>query len=155
MRVFLWWFAVFAAYVITAGAQNGGEIVAGAIIAVPCIALVLTALKHATPGVRVRLAWLRHLAAVPARMLSDAMVVSRRILWALASGEKLGGYFIRIPYDPGDRSSDFNTGREALAIYGISASPNSLVTDVDLRGELVLHKLVASEQPAQSPEWPL
>lgn len=88
-------------------------------------------------------------------MLSDALLVSRRILWALSSGEKLVGYFIRIPYDPGDRANEWTMGREALAIYGISASPNSLVADVDLRGELVLHKLVASEQPAQSPEWPL
>lgn len=88
-------------------------------------------------------------------MLSDALLVSRRIVWALASGEKLVGYFIRLPYDPGDRTSELNMGREALAIYGISASPNSLVVEVDMRGELVLHKLVASEQPAQSPEWPL
>jgi hypothetical protein len=155
VRVFLWWFAVFAAYVITVGAQNGGEIVAGALIAVPCIALVLRAFDHASPGVRVRWRWLKHLAGVPARMLSDALIVSRRIVWALASREKLAGYFIRIPYHPGDRSGDWNMGREALAIYGISASPNSLVTEVDMRGELVLHKLVAAEQPAESPEWPL
>lgn len=151
----MWWFAVFAAYVITVGTQNGSEIVAGAIIAVPCSALALAAFRHARPGVRVRWRWLRHLASVPSRMLSDALLVSRRIVWALASGEKLVGYFIRLPYDPGDRTSELNMGREALAIYGISASPNSLVVEVDMRGELVLHKLVASEQPAQSPEWPL
>jgi hypothetical protein len=151
----LWWFAVFAAYVITAGAQNGGEIAAGAIIAAPCCALALLAFRHATPGVRVQWRWLRHLAGVPRRMLSDALLVSKRIFWALTSGEKLVGYFIRIPYDPGDREDEWTMGREALVIYGISASPNSLVAEVDLRGELVIHKLVASDQPAQSPEWPL
>ncbi len=88
-------------------------------------------------------------------MVADAMVVSRRIIWALTTGEKLAGYFIRIPYDPGDRTNELNIGREALAIYGICASPNSLVADVDMRGELVVHKLVAAEQPAQSREWPL
>jgi hypothetical protein len=30
-----------------------------------------------------------------------------------------------------------------------------MVADVDLRGELVLHKLVAQQQPQGTPEWPL
>jgi hypothetical protein len=155
MRWALWWFAVFAAYVITVDTQNASEIIAGAIIAVPCSWIALAAFRNGSPGVRVHWRDVRHLGSVPMRMVGDALLVSRRILWALASGERLTGYIMRLPYDPGDRDSEWSLGREALAIYGISAGPNSVVLDVDLRGELVLHKLVASEQSAESEQWPL
>lgn len=151
----LWWFAVFAAYVVTVCAQTGSEIVAGAIIAALCSIVAIRALQCGEPAPRAKWAWLGHLAGVPSRMVADAFLVSRRIVWALVNGEKLAGYMTRIPYDVGDRSDGSTMGREALVIYGISAAPNSIVTDIDERGELVLHKLVASEQPAASRQWPL
>lgn len=151
----LWWFAVFAAYVVTVCTQTGSEIVAGAIIAVLCSIVTIRAFQCGEPPPRAKWAWLGRLAGVPSRMLADALLVSRRIVWALVTGEKLTGYMTRIPYDVGDRSDDSTLGREALVIYGICAAPNSVVTDIDERGELVLHKLVASEPPTASRQWPL
>ncbi len=155
MRWALWWFAVFAAYVITVLTQNGSEIIAGAIIAAFALIIVAVALRNGDPGVRARWSWLRHLAGVPARMITDAVLVGKRIVSTLVAGGNLDGYFIRLPYDVGERDDPWTMGREGLAIFGISASPNSLVTEVDLRGELVLHKLVADAQPHASPQWPL
>ncbi len=155
MRWLLWWFAVFAAYVITVLTQNGSEIIAGAIIAVFAVIVVSTALRNGDPDVRVKLRWVRRLAAVPARMIADALLVSRRIVGTIVSGGNLEGYMMRVAYDPGDRRDPLTMGREALVIFGINAAPNSMVADVDLRGELVIHKLVASPQPAESREWPL
>lgn len=155
MRWAVWWFAVFAAYVITVLTENGSEIIAGAIIAGFSAVIVGVALKNAKPGVRGSWRWVRRLARVPLQMLRDSLIVSFRILHSLTGGAHLEGYFMRIPYDPGDRGDAWTYGREGLAIFGISAAPNSVVTDVDERGELVIHKLVVGEQPQQSPQWPL
>ncbi len=155
MRWVVWWFAILSAYVIEFVTQTASEVVAGIIIAFLCTLIVAAALKHARPGVRVQWRWLRHLAAVPAGMIRDTFVISGRIVWALRRGEPLVGMLKRIPYDPGDRKSDLTMGREALVIFGICATPNTLVTEVDTRGNLLVHQLVAAEQPRQSEQWPL
>lgn len=155
MRWAIWWFAVFAAYVITVLTRNGSEIVAGAIIALLSVIIVGFALRSAKPGVRAPWRWAIHLLAVPARMINDAFVVTGRIIGSFGGGANLDGYFMRLPYDPGDRDDAWTLGREGIAVYGISAAPNSLVADVDLRGTLLVHKLVASDQPQESAQWPL
>jgi hypothetical protein len=155
MRWAIWWFAVFAAYVITVLTRNGSEIVAGAIIAALSTVIVAAGIGGAKPGVRGSWRWLHRLAHVPAQMIRDAFVVSGRILRSFAGGTNLDGYFVRLPYDPGDREDEWTIGREGVAVFGISAAPNSVVVEVDLRGEMVIHKLVVGEQPHESPEWPL
>lgn len=155
MRWVLWWFAILSAYVIEFVTQTVSEVVAGMIIAFLCTLIVAAALRNAHPGVRVYWRWLSHLASVPAAMMSDALLVSGRIIWALRRGEELVGMMKRIPYDPGDRENEFDQGREALVIFGTCAAPNTIVADVDLRGSLVVHQLVAREKPLQSEQWPL
>ena len=132
------------------------EVVAGIIIGALCTLIVAFALLTAKPGVRVYWSWLKYLANVPAGMLHDALLVSARIISAVVSGQQLVGMIERVPYDPGDRKSDVDQGREALVIFGVNAAPNTVVADVDLRGELVIHKLVAREEaPRHSRQWPL
>lgn len=155
MRWAIWWFAIFAAYVITVLTENGSEIIAGAIIAALAVIIVAFAQSSAEPGVRARWGWTLHLVPVPLQMVRDAFVVSGRILASLRGGTNLDGYFMRLPYDPGDRDDAMTYGREGIAIFGISAAPNSVVADVDMRGTLLIHKLVAAEQPHESPQWPL
>lgn len=155
MRWVLWWFAVLSAYVIEFVTQVASEVVAGIIIGALCTLIVASALTHAKPGVRVYWSWLKYLAKVPAGMLRDALLVSGRIIAALFSGPQLAGMIERVPYDPGDRNNEVDQGREALAIFGVNAAPNTVVADVDLRGELVIHKLIAREEPRRSRQWPL
>jgi|SRR5579884_796038 len=155
MRWLLWWFSIFAAYVITALTRNGSEIIAGAIIAAIAALVVARAFTAGDPDARARWAWVRRLASVPVRMVADALLVWARIVRTIFTGDRLEGYFMRLPYDPGDRNDPWTMGREALVIMGVNAAPNSMVADVDLRGELVLHKLVAQEQPQGTREWPL
>jgi hypothetical protein len=155
MRWLLWWFSIFAAYVITALTRNGSEIVAGAIIAALATLVVARAFASGDPDARAHWSWLRYLAKVPVRMIADALLVWARIVRTIFTGDHLEGYYVRLRYDPGDRSDPWTMGREALVIMGVNAAPNSMVADVDLRGELVLHKLVAQEQPHGTPEWPL
>lgn len=155
MRWVLWWFAILSAYVIEFVAQTAGEVVAGIIIAFLCTLIVAAALANAKPSVRVHWGWLRHLAAVPGAMVRDAFVVSARIIWALRSGERLTGMLTRIPYDSGDRGNDLDQGREALVVYGTCAAPNTIVAEVDERGSLLVHQLVARKHKTASEQWPL
>lgn len=155
MRWVVWWFAILSAYVIEFVTQTASEVVAGIIIAFLCTLIVWSALSHAQPGVRARWSWLRHLARIPAAMLADALLVSGRIIWALRTGNQLVGRLKRIPYDPGDRENPWEVGREALVVYGTCAAPNTMVAEVDLRGNLLVHELVAREKPLESKEWPL
>ena len=155
MRWVLWWFAILAAYVIEFVTQTASEVVAGIIIAFLCTLIVAAALKHAKPGVRVYWRWLAHLAKVPAQMIRDALLVSGRIIWALRTGQQLVGMLKRIPYDPGDRNNPLDLGREALVVYGTCAAPNTMVAEVDLRGNLLIHQLIAEEMQTESERWPL
>lgn len=155
MRWALWWFAILSAYVIEYVTQTVSEVVAGIIIAFLCTLIIAAALHHAKPGSRVYWRWLRHLAGVPAQMLRDALLVSARIIWALRTGNQLVGMLKRIPYDPGDRENPFDMGREALVIFGTCAAPNTIVAEVDLRGNLLVHQLIARDKPLESEQWPL
>lgn len=88
-------------------------------------------------------------------MLRDALLVSGRIIWALRTGNQLVGRLKRVPYDPADREDPWEVGREALVVYGTCAAPNTMVAEVDTRGNLLIHELVAREQPHESDRWPL
>jgi hypothetical protein len=155
MRWVLWWFAILAAYIIEFVTQTASEVVAGGIIAFLSALIVFGALRNAKPDVRVYWSWLRHLAKIPAAMVRDALLVSGRIVWALRHGEQLVGMLVRVPYDPGDRDNPLDMGREALVVYGTCAAPNTMVAEVDLRGSLLVHKLIAREQQLESEQWPL
>ncbi len=155
MRWVIWWFAILAAYVIEFVTQTASEVVAGIIIAFLCTLIVWGASSNAKPDVRVHWRWLAHLAKVPGAMIRDALLVSGRIIWALRHGEQLVGMLKRIPYDPGDRKNPLDIGREALVVYGTCAAPNTMVAEVDLRGTLVVHQLIAADQPHESDRWPL
>ena len=155
MRWVLWWFAILSAYVIEFVTQTVSEVVAGIIIAFLCTLVVASAMRHAEPDVRVYWRWLGHLAKVPAQMIRDALLVSARIIWALRTGEQLVGMLKRVPYDRGDPNNPFDIGREAIVVFGTCAAPNTMVAEVDLRGSLLIHQLVAKEIPTESERWPL
>ncbi len=155
MRWALWWFAVVTAYVVEFVVQNLGEVLAATIIAALSTAIVAEAMAQGRPGTRARWRWLSHYARIPRAILRDVFIVSARIVWSVRTGQPLVGRIIRVPYDPGDRMSDVEQGREAFVIFGVSAAPNTVVADVDLRGELVVHQLVAREDPRESRRWPL
>lgn len=155
MRWVLWWFAILSAYVIEFVTQTASEVVAGIIIAFLCTLIVAAAMRYAEPDVCVYWRWLRHLARIPLQMIRDALLVSGRIIWALRNGEQLVGLLVRVPYDPGDRKNALDVGREALVVYGTCAAPNTMVAEVDLRGNLLVHQLIAKEMPAESEQWPL
>lgn len=155
MRWLIWWSVLLALYAVDAEAQVAGELVAGGVIALLAVLILFFASMPDHSDVRVPLRHLRHLKGVPLRMLSDALLVSRTILLALRNGELLSGHFIRLPFSPAASEDPADAGREAITIYGISAAPNTLVADVDPRGELLVHELVSRRHGCESERWPL
>jgi len=155
MRWALWWFAITTAYVIEFVVQTLGEVVAAGLIAALATVVMAGAAAEGRPSTRVRWRWLKHYARIPMAIVRDVFLVSARIVWSLRTGEPLVGRIVRLAYDPGDRQSDLEQGREGLVIFGISAAPNTVVADLDLRGELVVHQLVYQDIPQESRRWPL
>lgn len=154
MRWGIWWFALVACYLAAAQAQVGTEAAAGAVIAFIAAGIAASAFRAPDADVRVRPSALRRYSALPARMAGDAVRICGVIIRALLRGEGLTGFFTRIPCRPG-QSDPFDQGREAVVVYGVSAAPNSIVTEVDVRGSLLVHELQARPLQTQSEEWPL
>lgn len=137
MRWIVWWFAIFAAYCITATAKVGAEIVAGALIAALATMLIARSVRGQSWDVRVPWTLWGELASLPPRMFADALAILAQIVRAWCTGDELAGHFIRQAKQPGD------AGREAIEIIAISAAPNTLVTDIDdFQGEYVIHQLL-------------
>lgn len=155
MRWFLWWAALAVIYFVEVATPEPSEAVAAVFIAVCTTAIVAAALHSSQPSVSVDWRSLHHLRRVPARVLRDVFVVTKRILEALVRGETLNGRITRIAYEVGDPSSAADQGREAMVIFGICAAPNSIVADVDPRGALIVHQLTASSDTQASRRWPL
>ena len=143
MRAIIWWFVVFAAYLVTVASPVDGEVVAAAIIAVLCTIIIIAIWAASDPGVRVPWAYVRLLAGVPSRMVHDVFRVSGRILWSVRTGQPLRGYIERVEHRPAH--GDLEQGREAIEILSVCAAPNTIVVEVDPRGALVVHRLVAGE----------
>ena len=155
IRWALWFAAIYVLYEIVAMVQDATEAITGLFVAAIATGVVAAAWRNASIGCRVRARELAHLGGVPLRMIRDAFGVLWWTLRALTGRANLEGYFVRVPFAVPDDDDAFGQGRAALAIFGVSAAPNSVVADVDGRGELVIHKLYASEQPAHSAQWPL
>lgn len=155
MRWVIWWFALVACYLAAAQAQVGTEAAAGAVIAL--IAAGIAARAFSEPGcdVRVPPAVLRRYSALPARMAGDAFRVCGAILRALARGDDLSGFFTHVPFRPAAQGDPLDQGREAAVVYGVCAAPNSIVTEVDARGSLLVHELQARPLQTRTEEWPL
>ncbi|HET7814847.1 MAG TPA: hypothetical protein VFL13_10790 [Candidatus Baltobacteraceae bacterium] len=155
MRTLCWFLAIYVLYELVAMVQDATEAITGLFVAAIATALVMAAWRSASIDVQMRWRYLSHLAKIPVNMLRDSIGVLWWIAQSLTGKTHLEGYFMRLPFKLPQELDPHDRGRGALAIYGISAAPNSIVADVDARGELVIHKLYASEQPASSPEWPL
>lgn len=155
MRSVCWFIAIYVLYEIVAMVEDATEAITGLFVAAIATVLIMAAWRSANIDVQMRWRNVRHLAKVPFAMVRDAFGVLWWIAQSLNGKTRLEGYFMRLPFRLPDEHDAHDQGRGALAIYGISAAPNSIVADVDERGELVVHKLYASEQPAESPEWPL
>ena len=143
VRWLCWFGAIYVLYEIVAMVQDATEAITGLFVAAIATALIVAAWRSAKIDVRVRPSYVARLAGVPPKMLRDAIGVLYWIVRSLAGDVALEGFFTRQPFAIPEPNDSEENGRAALEIYGISAAPNSIVADVDGRGELVVHRLYA------------
>lgn len=149
-----WWLVLFGVYLLLAGKTTGAELVVGAALAlIATVALTRVRLKS---GARfeTKLAWLRPLAPVPWRMVSESFLVlganCARPFRARGSGR-----FSEREFSPGNNHPPSRT-RRALVTAAVSLAPNSIVLKIDREAHrLLVHELVPTKDVPRDPEWPL
>ncbi len=107
---------------------------------------------------RFHLDWLRPLARVPYNVLRDSLLVLREA-WRLLLGGHSRAHVVKVRFEPGN-ASPTSAMRRALIVGAISASPNTIVVDVDSqRGTMLVHQMVPTPVPGASvpaeATWPL
>jgi multisubunit Na+/H+ antiporter MnhE subunit len=140
-EVALWWAACVGTWLLTLSSVNTAELVAAVAAGLPCAVVAVLARRAVRGPLSPRAAWLRWLLPVPVAVLAD----SARVL-AVAAGALVGR---RIPEGdlrrvtlPRDRSAGDWQNRQAAAVILVSASPGSVVLDVDVdSGEALVHAL--------------
>jgi multisubunit Na+/H+ antiporter MnhE subunit len=140
-EVALWWAACVGTWLLTLSSVNTAELVAAVAAGLPCAVVAVLARRAVRGPLSPRAAWLRWLLPVPVAVLADSV----RVL-AVAAGALVGR---RIPEGdlrrvtlPRDRSAGAWQNRQAAAVILVSASPGSVVLDVDVdSGEALVHAL--------------
>ena len=154
LRALWWWLGLLLIYLLLASETGGAELSAGALLALVAT-VALTAVRRVS-GVRFELksAWLRPVATVPLRVVTDSFVVlaanCRRPFRARGSGR-----FSEREFNPGNDHPSSRT-RRALVTTAVSLTPNSVVVAVDRAGHrLLVHELVPTKDTERDPDWPL
>ncbi len=154
LRATVLWVVLSALEIALVGKLDPQETPVG--VAIGLLATLLTvvaaAAAHAHYGGRAAWLWLPLLVA--RNVARDTIIVSRIVLRRLAGGAVADGY-LDIPFDPGGDDA-LSAGRRALAIAGVSTSPNEIVLDVDPeRRTMRVHVLADTGNRRRSAEWPL
>jgi multisubunit Na+/H+ antiporter MnhE subunit len=142
-EVLLWWAACVGTWLLTLSSVSTPELVAAVAAGLPCSVVAVLARRAVRGPLSPRPAWLRWLLPVPVAVLAD----SARVL-GVAAGALLGrripdGDLRRVTL-PEDRSERDWQNRQAAAVVLGSASPGSVVLDVDPEsGEALVHELAA------------
>ncbi len=132
-------------WLLLAGRTDAAEWTAGggaALLGALALHVVSTArLAHFKP----RALWMVQAWHVPVMVIRDLGIVLAVLMTRLRGGPHSG--FLRAPFDVhGDR--DEVATRGALVVALLTASPNSIVLDVQGDGELVMHQLQRQPLPA-------
>jgi multisubunit Na+/H+ antiporter MnhE subunit len=140
-EVALWWAACVGTWLLTLSSVNTPELVTAIVAGLPCAVLAVLARRAVRGPLSPRAAWLRWLLPVPGAVLAD----SARVL-GVAAGALLGrripdGDLRRVTL-PRDAADDDWQNRQAAAVVLVSASPGSVLVDVDAdTGEALVHEL--------------
>ena len=154
MRALAWWLALFGVYLLLAGKTSGAELAAGAALAL--IATVALTKVRLESGARfdLKAGWLRPLATVPGKMLSDCFVVLAADC-ARVSRSRGSGRLSEREFNPGRNDPESRT-RRALVTAGVCMAPNSIVLAIDREARrLLVHELVPTKDEPRDPNWPL
>jgi multisubunit Na+/H+ antiporter MnhE subunit len=141
IETLLWWSVLFGLWLLTLSILTPAEILAGAVVALPCAAVAPVARHAVGASWRPRLRWLRWLVPLPAAVIADtgrlgAVLLRRR----RADGRERGrARELRLPKQADPRLAET---QRALAALVLSLAPGSFVID-PVGDQLRVHVLVS------------
>jgi multisubunit Na+/H+ antiporter MnhE subunit len=122
---------------------NGSEAIGG--VGASCVAATLAELARRRGVMRFapRARWLGFAAQVPVQIVTDTILVYGALLRHVSGQRRARGTLRAVPFAYGREGSPRDSARRALAIVGISMTPNTFVIGVDPDShELLVHQLV-------------
>lgn len=136
-----WWAAAMGVWLLTLSSMSLPEVSIAAASALPCAVLAIASRRAVGGSWPPRPAWLRWTALLPVAVLADGVRVLGRAAGVLV-GRRIGEGEIRTVRLPRERPASERRSREAMAVTLISATPGTVVVDLDDRsGRMLLHAL--------------
>lgn len=136
-----WWAAGTGAWLLTLSSMNRLDVITAMVAAVPCAALVPAARRVNAQDWRPDPSLLRWLPALVGSVLADSARLLFLVLRSLPRGRLPAGEFgeVSLPSDPEAAS---RATRQAVAELMLTASPGTVVVDVDEeKGRALVHFL--------------
>jgi len=123
---------------------NASEAIGGA--GASCVAATVAEMTRRRAPLRFapRARWLVASWRIPVQIVTDTFLVYRALLWHLTGRRRVRGAQRAVPFRHGPQDDPRASARRALAIVGVSMTPNTFVIGIDPeRDELLAHQLVA------------
>jgi len=140
-ELLFWWAAAMGVWLLTLSSMSLPEVSVAAAAGLPCAVLAIASRRAVGGSWPPRAAWLRWAAPLPLAVVADGVRVLGRAAGVLA-GRRIGDGEIRSVQLPKDRPAPRRRSREAMAVTLISATPGTVVVDLDDEsGRMLLHAL--------------
>jgi hypothetical protein len=154
LAVAMLWMCLSAFEIVLIGRFDAQETPAGVGIALLAALVTAGALKAAGLSYRLQASWLWLPLLVVRNVVRDTFGVYGVLLRHLCGGT-VKDAFLDIPFDWGG-DDPASAARRALAVAGISTSPNEIVLALDRdRGTARVHALAITGARRHSAQWPL
>jgi multisubunit Na+/H+ antiporter MnhE subunit len=137
-EVVVWWAACLGIWLVSLAAVSGSELLVATCASLPCGVLATAGRQAAQERWTLRPRWLLPLLVLPVAIVTDAV----QVLASVLPGRRDGGHFTTVAIRGGAGDEPAAAGRRALATLIVSASPGSIIADIDRdSGEALVHVL--------------
>jgi multisubunit Na+/H+ antiporter MnhE subunit len=140
-ELLFWWAAAMGVWLLTLSSMTLPEVSIAAAAGLPCAVVAIAARRAVGGSWPPRPAWLRWAAPLPVAVVADGVRVLGRAAGVLV-GRRIGDGEIRPVQLPVERPAPRRHSREAMAVALVSATPGTVVFDLDDdSGRMHLHAL--------------
>ncbi len=146
------WATLFGVYLLLVGNASLSELAVGAFLGLAVTALLLWSKSAGMLPLRLRWWFIAPMRYVPGAILwetgQDLYALARRL-----AGQDVQGMTLRVPFAHTGKDAESAT-RRAIAIFGVTITPNSYVVRVDEeQGEILIRQLVGQELSKSDSEF--
>lgn len=140
-ELLFWWAAAIGVWLLTLSSMSLPEVSIAAAAGLPCAVAAIASRRAVEGSWPPRAAWLRWAAPLPVAVVADGVRVLGRAAGVLV-GRRIEEGEIRPVQLPRERPAPRRQSREAMAVTLVSATPGTVVFDLDDdSGRMLLHEL--------------